>query len=74
MEAEMTVGFLSFNESYVSQVTCHPHHSVEVYSTFTTNRFLTHLSRPSLLRLHPYSKPFQRYGDFSQYHRNLLVL
>lgn len=30
MEAELTVGFLAFTESYVSQVTCRPYESVEV--------------------------------------------
>lgn len=30
MEAEMTVGFMAFKESYVSKVTCVPYESVEV--------------------------------------------
>jgi coenzyme Q-binding protein COQ10 len=30
MDAELTVGFLSFKESYVSKVTCLPYESVEV--------------------------------------------
>lgn len=30
MEAELTVGFLAFKESYISNVTCKPHESVEV--------------------------------------------
>lgn len=30
MEAEMTVGFMAFEESYISNVTCVPHESVEV--------------------------------------------
>ncbi len=30
MDAEMTVGFMSFEESYVSKVTCKPHESVQV--------------------------------------------
>lgn len=30
MDAELTVGFLSFQESYVSKVTCLPHETVEV--------------------------------------------
>ncbi len=30
MDAELTVGFLSFQENYVSKVTCQPHESVEV--------------------------------------------
>ena len=30
MEAELTVGFLAFRESYTSIVTCKPHESVEV--------------------------------------------
>ena len=29
-EARLTVGFLAFKESYVSEVTCRPFHSVEV--------------------------------------------
>ena len=32
MDAELTVGFLAFKESYVSQVTCKPFESVEVLS------------------------------------------
>lgn len=31
MEAELTVGFLAFKESYVSTVTCKPDDFVEVY-------------------------------------------
>lgn len=34
MEAELTVGFLAFRESYVSTVTCKPHDSVEVCLIF----------------------------------------
>jgi len=30
MDAELTVGFLSLKESYVSKVTCQPYQSVEV--------------------------------------------
>lgn len=30
MDAELTVGFLSFTESYVSRVTCSPYDSVKV--------------------------------------------
>lgn len=30
MDAELTVGFLSFKESYTSKVTCRPNESVEV--------------------------------------------
>ncbi len=32
MDVELTVGFLSFKESYVSKVTCKPYESVEVIS------------------------------------------
>jgi coenzyme Q-binding protein COQ10 len=32
MDAELSVGFLSFDESYVSRVTCKPFQSVEVCS------------------------------------------
>ncbi|KAF8998493.1 cyclase/dehydrase, partial [Cyathus striatus] len=34
MDAELTVGFLSFKESYVSRVTCIPSESVEVCTCF----------------------------------------
>lgn len=37
MEAELTVGFLSFRESYVSKVTCRPNELVEVSYHFLTN-------------------------------------
>jgi len=33
VEAELTVGFLAFKESYVSRVTCVPFKSVQVIST-----------------------------------------
>ena len=33
VEAELTVGFLSFKESYVSRVTCVPFKSVQVILT-----------------------------------------
>ena len=33
MDAELTVGFLSFSESYVSRVTCSPYNSVKVSLT-----------------------------------------
>ena len=33
MEAELTVAFLTFNESYVSTVTCRPYQCVEVRSS-----------------------------------------
>jgi coenzyme Q-binding protein COQ10 len=34
LEAELTVGFLSFKESYVSTVTCIPNESVKVCPVF----------------------------------------
>ncbi len=34
MDVELTVGFLSFEESYVSKVTCRPYESVEVRFEF----------------------------------------
>ena len=34
MDAELTVGFLSFTESYVSKVTCSPYDSVTVSLSF----------------------------------------
>ena len=32
MDVELTVGFMSLTESYVSKVTCRPYESVEVSS------------------------------------------
>ena len=53
MEAELTVGFLSFRESYISKVTCRPNESVEVsYQSFTkfiqtcTNSMMSHPLSP----------------------------
>ena len=69
MEAELTVGFLSFHESYVSQVTCHPYHSVEVYFNCAINQwFYPTRTRQSLHRPRPCSKPLQQHGDSSQHH------
>ncbi|KAH0587523.1 Coenzyme Q-binding protein COQ10 like protein, mitochondrial [Termitomyces sp. J132] len=39
MEAELTVGFLTFTESYVSQVTCKPYESVEAVASTATPLF-----------------------------------
>ncbi|CAL1700162.1 unnamed protein product [Somion occarium] len=39
MEAELTVGFLSFRESYISKVTCKPNESVERKFTPTERIF-----------------------------------
>ncbi|KDQ64464.1 hypothetical protein JAAARDRAFT_28095 [Jaapia argillacea MUCL 33604] len=39
MEAELTVGFLSFKESYISQVTCRPDESVEAVASSSTPLF-----------------------------------
>ncbi|KAH7879764.1 dehydrase and lipid transport-domain-containing protein [Lentinula edodes] len=41
MDAELTVGFLSFNESYISKVTCVPHSSVEAVASSSTPLFKT---------------------------------
>ncbi|KAI0921016.1 hypothetical protein AcW1_004868 [Taiwanofungus camphoratus] len=41
MEAELTIGFLSFKESYVSEVTCRPHQSVEAVAASSTPLFRT---------------------------------
>jgi ribosome-associated toxin RatA of RatAB toxin-antitoxin module len=49
MDAELTVGFLSFKESYISQVTCDPFQSVEVRSypfIVLRNLFVSRLCRP----------------------------
>jgi coenzyme Q-binding protein COQ10 len=76
MEAELTVGFLSFKESYVSQVTCHPYHSVEAVassstplfkSLSTTWRFQSGLSRPS-------SEPLPSHDKCNQTHPTLVTL
>ncbi|KAJ7591101.1 dehydrase and lipid transport-domain-containing protein [Mycena floridula] len=39
MDAELTVGFLAFNESYVSQVTCKPFEEVKAVASSTTPLF-----------------------------------
>ncbi|KAI0082537.1 hypothetical protein K474DRAFT_1633799 [Panus rudis PR-1116 ss-1] len=39
MEAELSVGFLSFKESYVSKVTCRPNESVEAVASSSTPLF-----------------------------------
>ncbi|GLB33771.1 putative polyketide cyclase / dehydrase and lipid transport [Lyophyllum shimeji] len=41
MEAELTVGFLSFKEKYVSQVTCKPYESVQAVASSSTPLFKT---------------------------------
>ncbi|KIJ70014.1 hypothetical protein HYDPIDRAFT_77093 [Hydnomerulius pinastri MD-312] len=41
MDAELTVGFLAFQESYVSKVTCRPHESVEAVASSSTPLFKT---------------------------------
>ncbi|KAJ3894634.1 dehydrase and lipid transport-domain-containing protein [Lentinula edodes] len=41
MDAELTVGFLSFNESYISKVTCVPYSSVEAVASSSTPLFET---------------------------------
>ena len=50
MDAELTVGFLAFKESYVSRVTCIPYTSVEVRLVFPQilihNRFPPRQLRP----------------------------
>jgi len=39
MEAELTVGFLTFSESYTSKVICRPHESVEAVASSSTPLF-----------------------------------
>ncbi|KAE9410459.1 hypothetical protein BT96DRAFT_871358 [Gymnopus androsaceus JB14] len=39
MDAELTVGFLSFNESYISKATCIPYSSVEAVASSSTPLF-----------------------------------
>ncbi|KAJ3830560.1 dehydrase and lipid transport-domain-containing protein [Lentinula raphanica] len=41
MDAELTVGFLSFNESYISRVTCVPYSSVKAVASSSTPLFKT---------------------------------
>jgi len=41
MDAELTVGFLTFKESYVSKVTCTPFDSVEAVASSSTHLFKT---------------------------------
>ncbi|OBZ70230.1 Coenzyme Q-binding protein COQ10 B, mitochondrial [Grifola frondosa] len=41
MDVELTVGFLSFKERYVSKVTCRPHESVEAVACSSTPLFKT---------------------------------
>ncbi|KAF5393574.1 hypothetical protein D9757_000060 [Collybiopsis confluens] len=41
MDAELTVGFLSFNESYISRVSCVPYSSVEAVASSSTPLFDT---------------------------------
>ncbi|KAF8076345.1 dehydrase and lipid transport-domain-containing protein [Lyophyllum atratum] len=65
MEAELTVGFLSFQERYVSQVTCKPYESVQAVASSSTPLFKsltttwrfqpasTQSPHPSFQPLHP---------------------
>ncbi|KAI9000701.1 dehydrase and lipid transport-domain-containing protein, partial [Trametes punicea] len=41
MDVELTVGFMSFKESYVSKVTCRPYESVEAVAASSTPLFKT---------------------------------
>ncbi|KAI0650410.1 dehydrase and lipid transport-domain-containing protein [Trametes meyenii] len=41
MDVELTVGFMSFEESYVSKVTCRPYESVEAVAASATPMFKT---------------------------------
>lgn len=41
MDAELMVGFLAFNESYVSRVTCRPYESVQAEASSSTPLFKT---------------------------------
>ncbi|TFK28775.1 hypothetical protein FA15DRAFT_664829 [Coprinopsis marcescibilis] len=41
LDAELSVGFLAFKETYVSQVTCVPYQSVEAVATSSTPLFKT---------------------------------
>ena len=65
-EAELTVGFMSFKESYVSSVICVPYESVHVrsYHLFQLFGDNWHSFRHVLHLLHRYSRNFPRPGSF----------
>jgi hypothetical protein len=70
MDAELTVGFLSFAESYVSKVTCSPYDSVKVSLSPRSVLHPCKLTPPALVRLsHPpprlCSKPSKQPGNLS---------
>jgi len=65
-EAELSVGFMSFKESYVSSVICVPYESVHVrsYHLFQLFGDNWHSFRHVLHLLHRYSRNFPRPGSF----------
>lgn len=73
LEAELTVGFPPFTESYVSNVTCTPNVSVEVRCSMLHGTFVDLSCRPSLHRPHPYSRHCPPSGDSSQSRLALLI-
>jgi len=62
MDAELTVGFISYKESYVSRVTCKPFESVEAVASSSTPLFKTLVTT---WRFQPASSesPHSRAGD-----------
>ncbi|XP_006460070.1 hypothetical protein AGABI2DRAFT_191836, partial [Agaricus bisporus var. bisporus H97] len=71
MEAELTVGFLSFKESYVSKVTCLPYESVEAVASSATSLFKT---LTTTWRFQPVSSYPSARIDGEEYGRTLVIL
>ena len=70
MDAELTVGFLSFTESYVSKVACSPYDSVKVSVSSCGTLHSSGLTLSTLIRLshhppHLCLKPSKLPGDLS---------
>ncbi|KAF9451686.1 hypothetical protein P691DRAFT_662643 [Macrolepiota fuliginosa MF-IS2] len=68
MDAELTVGFLSFKESYVSKVTCVPHESVKAVASSTSPLFKTltttwRFQPASAQSPHPSAVPLHLHGE-----------
>ncbi|KAG6821248.1 hypothetical protein H0H93_002358 [Arthromyces matolae] len=57
MEAELTVGFLTFTESYISRVTCRPYESVEAVASTSTPLFKT---LTTTWRFHPAARTLEQ--------------
>ena len=67
LEAELTVGFMAFKESYVSTVTCTPNKSVEVSVRKIATLGNASCPRRPSHHLQPHSsKPYRRSGAFNR--------